>query len=193
MAHTDDEEELRRLEQYSISFEAKPVTITVEGEDKLVYEYNNQYEWEDLSVAEYIAKYYPIESAVWFWSYNTQNFEDNGQAISINECIGRYHGEVSDTTELLAVTCAVNGSEFTARGKCRFFNSDNTVEILNDKIVLTFVDKTNDMVGTPAYNDNYLYTDDDGYRVYETTSFIPNGWEDRLNLYEELKEFFREN
>lgn len=192
MAHTEDEEEWRRLEQYSIHFEAKPVTITVDGEDKVEYEYNNQYKWEGLSVAEYIAKYYPIESAVWFWSYNTQNFQANGEAISINECIERYHGEVSATTELLAVTCAVNGSEFIARGRCRFFHSENTVEILNDKIVLTFVDKTDDMVGTPAYEDNYLYTDDDGYRVYEMTSFIPNGWGERLNLYEELKEFFRE-
>lgn len=78
------------------------------------------------------------------------------------------------------------------RGRCRFFHSENTVEILNDKIVLTFVDKTNDMFGTSAYEDNYLYTDNDGYRVYEMTSFIPNGWEERLNLYEKLKEFFRE-
>ena len=49
------------------------------------------------------------------------------------------------------------------------------------------------MVETPAYENNYLYTDDDGYRVYRTTSFIPNGWKNRLNSYVELKDFFQED
>ena len=165
--------------------------VTIDGEKGI--KCLNPYEWEGMSVAEYIAKYYPVQSAVWFWSYNTDSFEINGQALSINECIERYHGEVSDTTEFLAITCTVNGSEFKARGRGRFFDSDNTVEILSDRIVLTFVDKMDDMVETPAYENNYLYTDDDGYRVYRTTSFIPNGWKNRLNSYVELKDFFQED
>lgn len=152
----------------------------------------NPYILEDMSVAEYIAKYYPIQSAVWFWVHNGNSFEVNGQALSINECIERYHGEVSDTIEFLAVTCAVNGSEFKARGRGRLLDSNNEVviDIENNRIVLTFIDKTDDMVGTSAYYENYLYTNNDGYRVYQATSYMPNGWEDRLTSYENLKEFF---
>lgn len=191
--HIGDKEEIKRLKNYNRGFSPYKYTITVNGENKEIEGWDNLYIYNGMTVAEYIAKYYPIQSAVWFWSYNRQSFEINGQPLSINECIERYQGEVSDSTELLAVTCAVNGSEFAARGRGRFLNPDNTVEILNGRIVLTFVDKTDDMAGTPAYNNNYLYTDDDGYRVYESTSFIPNGWEDRLKLYEDLKDFLQED
>lgn len=93
------------------------------------------------------------------------------------------------------MSCAVNGSEFGARGRGRFLVSGNEVvrDEQNAKIVLTFIDKTDDMVGTPEYNNNFLYTNEDGYRVYQSTSYLPNGWKERLDSYEGLKEFFQED
>ncbi len=146
-----------------------------------------------MTVAEYIAEYYSYESAVWFWSYNRASFEIDGQYLSINECIEQYHGVIDDDTMFLAVTCAVNGSEFTARGKGRFLYPYNDVTIVGNKIELTFVDTEDDMVGTPAYYNSYQYTNGDGYRVYKQTSYIPNGWNDRLDLYNNLIDYFEEH
>lgn len=193
--HIDDKEEIIRLKDYYVGFYTFEVPIYgADGEVvKKITVWDNSYTYNGMTVAEYIAEYYPYESAVWFWSYNQASFEIDGQYLSINECIEQYNGVVDDDTMFLAVTCAVNGSEFGTRGKGRFLYPYNDVTIVGNKIELTFVDTEDDMVGTPAYYNSYQYTNEDGYRVYKQTSYIPNGWDRRSTLYDNLKDYFKEN
>lgn len=58
--HTEDEEELWRLNQYLINFEKYEVIIN----GKKGIKCTNPCILDGMSVAEYIAKYYPIQSAV---------------------------------------------------------------------------------------------------------------------------------
>lgn len=70
---------------------------------------------EGLSPTEYIAKYYPIESAVWFWGINVERIQVSGQYISINEYVELY-SDIESQEKLFVVTqMATTGSEFRER------------------------------------------------------------------------------
>lgn len=108
---------------------------------------------EGLSPTEYIAKYYPIESAVWFWGINVERIEVSGQYISINEYVELY-SDIESQEKLFVVTqMATTGSEFRERLLGRMCEKPEEIS-WSDKIY---------------------------FEIYD--SYLPNNLEERLRLW----------
>ena len=67
---------------------------------------------EGLSPTEYIAKYYSIDAAVWFWAIMADRIEVNGQFMTINECIEQFSSIEPQEKLLLVTQLATTGTEY---------------------------------------------------------------------------------
>lgn len=67
---------------------------------------------EELSPAEYIAKYYPIDSAVWFWAIRNDRIEVNGQFVTTNECIEQFSSIEPQDKLFLVTQLATTGTDY---------------------------------------------------------------------------------
>lgn len=177
LANTENEEEKEILNSYITGFVNYEEPDSEHPCDCIVNDPNLP------TVAEYIAENYPIESALWYWCVY-KKIEIGGKSFTLNECINIYNGKVDEKRMYFAVQCAVNGSEFSARGLGRFFNSNNTVNIEGSEIVLIFADTTDDI--DPEENkDNCIGEDEDGHIIYRYTTGYTDSLELRSDKYDE--------
>ncbi len=115
---------------------------------------NNEVLVDGLTVSQYIATYYPIESATWFWGEFDEKALVNGEAKSINEFVNFYCTDENHETVFLASQMAVNGGGFS-RAKCA------EMCIHPEKVV----------------HDNGVVSFENEMRLE------PRGWKERLKIY----------
>ena len=122
-----------------------------------------------LTPVEYIAKYYPIDSATWYWAEHCRCLMDKN-SVSINDYI---EGHESCDREILFLVTQyyVNGSPFKLEAIENMCNNNDTVKIV---WVTESDEEGNDISGWRA--------DYQG-----TIAHTPNEWERRLEYYRKLE------
>lgn len=81
--------------------------------------------------ALFIASFYPMESAIWYWCKNNDRIQVDGSGKSINECIETYCGDKDLEQFLIASQLTVNGCVFLNDALGRFYKPENNVYIEN--------------------------------------------------------------
>ena len=133
--------------------------------DGYVYTTNGKYDnvnitSEGLTASEFIAKYYSIESAIWFWTLNYQKIKVNGESASLNDFCEYYQEIESQDYLLLATQMAVNGSEGWGATRREYLC---------------------------AYPENVTCNESCSQYSYEGEELpMPNGWVDRLDNMNKL-------
>ncbi len=197
LERTEDEEEKDILNRYIENFvDIDPSEDNEIWDNPLDSLNEDEQDVQLLPVADYIAQNYPIESALWYWCVY-KKAEIDGKLYSLNECIETDWNKVYNDDEyaegdykLMMFTgtqCAVNGSEFRARGIGRFFMSWNFI---------TFSDVTYYDPDGGKHTDGSIildYREDNSDPANRATreSFKPNGWDtSRLPFYNAHIEYF---
>ncbi len=118
---------------------------------------------DGMSSAEYIAKNYPIESALWFWCVYDDKVTFDGRNSSINYAIEQYGNNTNLYAMFIATQCIVNQTGYNPRGCGRMFLPENEVYYENGRIHLNYFE-----------NSNKICIDD---------GKVPVGMENRIDLY----------
>ena len=197
LERTEDEEEKDILNRYIENFVDIDLSEDNEIWDNPLETLNeNEQDVQLLPVADYIAQNYPIESALWYWCVY-KKAEIDGEFYSLNECIETdWNKEYNDDEyaegdyKLMMFTgtqCAVNGSEFSARGIGRFFMSWNFITFSE----VTYYDPKGGKHTDGSIILDYREDNNDPANRDTRESYKPNGWDaSRLPFYNAHIEYF---
>ncbi len=130
--------------------------------------------------SQFIAEYYPIESATWYWGGQKKLSCGKEGGESLNEFVSR-HANDNQFNTFVATQMAVNGKAYKDSALDRFSESENDCRVIRTEEIGC---NEKHYKGTGYC---FFFIEDGGEERHD---YGPGNWEAREKAYEQIEEFF---